>query len=272
MLFIDIVLFIIVMLVTGILYPVMGYRQSKKRDTKSGDNDKTEWYLSSIVSSWIPTIVILAATILNGHSLKDLGFTLKLPGEPGYLFYIALALSAIYLGYNIYVILLFRFNKQERIKHLDKIPSEYKFLLPSNRKERVMWRLLAITAGVTEEFIYRGYLFFALFLIFPEISPVWVILISSLLFSIGHIYQGKDVWKPATAGLFLSAVYYITGTIYIVIILHIIQDLVVGELNSKESKISEENHFPIAVEEAAETASDEIVAESAMQKSNVTEP
>jgi len=231
MLFIDIVLLVTVMLLTGILYPVMGYRQSKKREVITGGYNKTGWYLTSIISSWIPAIVIVTAVIINGHSFKDIGFTSELPGERGYLFYIALVLSAIYLGYNIFTILLLRFNIKERERHSKEIPAQYRFILPSNKEEKVMWRLLATTAGVTEEVIYRGYMFFALFFLFPGISPVWVILISSTLFSVGHLYQGREVWKPAAAGLFLAAVYYFTGTIYIVIILHIVQDLVAGELD-----------------------------------------
>jgi Predicted metal-dependent membrane protease len=231
MLLIDIVLLVTVMLLTGILYPVMGYRQSKKRGTIIGGNDKTGWYLTSIISSWIPAIVIVAALILNGHSFKDIGFNFNLPDERGYLFYIALALSAIYLGYNIFTILLLRFNNKERERHSKEIPVEYRFILPSSKDEKVMWRLLAATAGITEEIIYRGYIFFALFFIFPGISFVWVILISSALFSLGHLYQGREVWKPAAAGVFLASVYFFTGTIYIVIILHIVQDLVAGELD-----------------------------------------
>ena len=257
MLFIDIVLLIIVMLMIGILYPVMGYRQSKKRGIVSGNSGKTGWYLTSIISSWVPAIVLVTATILNGHSFKDLGFTFDFPDERRYLFYIALALSAIYLGYNIFTILLLRFNKKERERHSKDIPAEYRFILPSNREEKVMWRLLATTAGITEELIYRGYLFFALFFLFPEISPIWVIIISSTLFSVGHLYQGKEVWKPAAAGLFLASVYYFTGTIYIVIILHIVQDLVAGELDPTIQDRFGDNPLPIVEEEDAEIATEE---------------
>ena len=231
MFFIDIVLLAAVILLIGILYPVTGYRQFKKRSIVRGLKEKSKWYITSVISSWIPTLVILTTVILNGHSLEELGFTLNLSEERGIIFYIAIGLSAIYLTYNIYTILLLRNNKKIREVHSRDIPEEYRFILPVTKEEKLLWRLLAITAGITEEIIYRGYLFFALFLIFPNISPFIVIAISSILFSVGHLYQGGEVWKPAAAGLFLALVFHFTGSIYIVMILHIIQDLVAGELD-----------------------------------------
>ena len=235
MLLIDIALFIAVVILTGIVYPVMGYRQSKKRGKTSSIREKSKWYLSSIISGWIPALVIATVLLLNGHTLKDTGFAFISPEIKGALFYIALALSAIYLIYNIYTIILLRFNKKIREQQSKEIPDEYRFILPTTKREKGLWRLLAVTAGVTEEFIYRGYLFFALFLLFPGIHPIIVIAISSIIFSVGHLYQGREVWKPAAAGLFLSIVYFFIGSIYLVIVLHIIQDLVAGELDPENS-------------------------------------
>ena len=124
----------------------------------------------------------------------------------------------------------FRISESVRVHHAHKIPQFIKSILPVTAKERQMWAVLAVTAGITEELLYRGYLFFAMFLLFGEISPAIVIGLSSLLFAIGHIYQGKEVLKPTLAGVFLCLVFYFTGSIYVVMILHIFQDLVAKDL------------------------------------------
>ena len=237
MLLIDIALLIAVILLTGVLYPVMGYLQSKKRGQTSSIQNRRKWYLSSIISSWIPAIVIAIVLLLNGHTPKDVGFTFAFPEKPKAIFFIVLSISAIYLIYNIYSIFLLRFNKKFREQSSREIPAQYRFILPITKREKSIWRMLAVTAGITEEFIYRGYIFFALFLIFPTIHPAIVITLSSILFSIGHLYQGSEVWKPTLAGFFLSIIYYFTGSIYIVILLHITQDLVAGELDPTKSEL-----------------------------------
>jgi len=271
MLLIDILLFTAIVLLTGVLYPVMGYRQTKRRGKTPAVRDKSKWYLSSIISSWIPVIVITVVLILNGHSFKDIGFVFDLPEERGAIFYIISALSAIYLTYNICTILLLRFNKDFRARNSENIPVEYRFILPATKKERAIWRLLAVTAGITEELIYRGYLFFALSLIFPGIHPAAVIAVSSILFSVGHLYQGSEVWKPTAAGLFLSITYYFTGSIYIVIILHIVQDLVAGELDPLP-KSNEIGHIPLDCHISYNATISTTVAESTIDQSVSNSP
>lgn len=232
---IQILLFAAVVFLIAVLYPMMGYSQGKqfKSIVSNGSYNKLEWYKNSILWSWLPTIIIIPTILLSGHSLEKLGFVLpsaQINNVIPTLFYIAIVLSAIYFTYNIYCILSFRLNEKVRKQHAHKTPHFIKSILPITKQEKRMWTLLSITAGVTEEILYRGYLFFALFSLFNKIHPAIVIGLSSILFAIGHIYQGKEVIKPALAGLFLCLVFYFTGSIYIVITLHIIQDLVAKDL------------------------------------------
>ena len=232
MMIIDILLFIAVILLTGIVYPVNGFRHSKKRRIEIGSSERARWYLASIISAWIPAIIVFVTVVANGHSPSELGLIkpVKISGNPA-IFYIVLLIATLYVLYNICTIFLLKSNKEFREKQWANTPLLYRTMLPTSRKERMIWRMLAVTAGITEELIYRGYLFFALRLIFPTITAISLILISSLLFSLGHLYQREDFWKPATAGLFLSVTYYYTSSICIVVILHIVQDLVAGELS-----------------------------------------
>jgi membrane protease YdiL (CAAX protease family) len=62
-------------------------------------------------------------------------------------------------------------------------------ILPRSTIELLPFLALAITAGLCEEFLYRG---FALAVLTRLGSPAWVaVLVSSILFGLAHLYQGR---------------------------------------------------------------------------------
>ena len=62
-------------------------------------------------------------------------------------------------------------------------------ILPQSRVEILPFLALALTAGVCEEFLYRG---FAMAAFDRAGLPVWsVVLLSSALFGMAHLYQGR---------------------------------------------------------------------------------
>jgi uncharacterized protein len=145
-----------------------------------------------------------------------------------------IALCLIYLFYNVYLIIILKINKKARLEASMKLPEYAKTLFPITRLEKKTWIFVALTAGITEEIVYRGFLFFAFALIFPSLSIFHVLLISTFIFGIGHIYQGKEVIKPAVLGLLFGFSYIIFDSIIPIIVLHSIQDLVVTNLIDEE--------------------------------------
>ena len=62
-------------------------------------------------------------------------------------------------------------------------------ILPQSRVEFLAYLGLAVTAGLCEEFLYRG---FAMAAFGRAGLPVWgVVLSSSILFGLAHLYQGR---------------------------------------------------------------------------------
>ncbi|MDP3436446.1 MAG: type II CAAX endopeptidase family protein [Bacteroidales bacterium] len=235
----NLILFISVITIMTVVYPIAGYYQSKRlRDQMvSWAYNKTLWYRTSIIWSWVPTLVIVFSVLISGFSFADLGFVTpssQINEVDNLYFYGALAGAAIYFLYSLYAIISFRLSNRIREEHANKIPAAMKMMLPVTQKEKRAWTLLAISAGITEEINYRGYLFLAIPLIFPWVNGVAIIAISSLLFAIGHIYQGKEAFKPAIAGVAIGTIFYLTGSLYPVIIIHIAQDLVAKELLKEE--------------------------------------
>jgi len=186
-----------------------------------------------MIWAWAPTLFILVVTLLCGFKLRDLGIKpvdLSSSSLSNWIVYSSIIIFFIYLGYNVYSIIVLKYSKESRQHSLKQLPEDIIALLPVTKNEKRTWTCVAITAGVSEEIQYRGYLFFAIPFLSPQIS-VWLVLtISTLLFGIGHIYQGKSAIKPTIAGLLFGFMYIVFDSIIPIIILHIVQDLVVRDL------------------------------------------
>lgn len=97
-------------------------------------------------------------------------------------------------------------------------------LLPRNRAELVPAALLCVTAGVTEELTFR--LWLPLLLVLLTGSAAFAFGAAALLFGLLHLYQGWPGVVGTTAlGAVLSAVYLMTGLLWLAVVLHIAIDL-----------------------------------------------
>lgn len=85
----------------------------------------------------------------------------------------------------------------------------------------------AVTAGITEELIFRGYLLPRLNILLK--SPFLAIAVSSLIFAAGHIGYGTviNVIGPLIIGLATAFYYYLYRNIKVVITFHCLWDLTV---------------------------------------------
>jgi uncharacterized protein len=100
-------------------------------------------------------------------------------------------------------------------------------LLPRSIKERIVFVGAAITAGITEEIVFRGFLISALALVLPN---VWLAaLVSSIVFGMLHAYQGWiGMGRTAVLGFALAVPFLLTSSIMPSIVAHIVIDLIGG--------------------------------------------
>ena len=118
------------------------------------------------------------------------------------------------------------------ISHVNPSKTKEKLLqtapfLPSNRIELFNYFILAISAGICEEIVFRGFLLNYFIALFDQINlPV---LLSSFLFAIVHIYQGiKAVFKIFVFSLLFAMLFLWSGSLLIPIFLHATIDIVSG--------------------------------------------
>jgi len=99
-------------------------------------------------------------------------------------------------------------------------------MLPSTRSERWHFAALAVTAGVTEEVIWRGFGLGLLFLLLPHAPVAAVIVLAALAFGWAHLYQGwTGMLATGVLGGLFAWLYWSTGSLLLPILLHVLVDL-----------------------------------------------
>src|SRR5579871_272330 len=103
------------------------------------------------------------------------------------------------------------------------------FVLPASPLERRWWAALSISAGVCEEFVYRGFLiqYFRGALEGPlHLGLTPAVLLATLAFGLGHAYQGVNgVVRTATVGAIFVLLAVLSGSLLLPIVLHALVDL-----------------------------------------------
>jgi len=88
--------------------------------------------------------------------------------------------------------------------------------------------VVALTAGVCEEFLFRGFVtwYFREFWPGSRIGLVLAVIISAILFGFAHIYFGvRQVCLSAVVGAFFAAVVLAAGSLLPAMIMHAAMDL-----------------------------------------------
>jgi membrane protease YdiL (CAAX protease family) len=172
-------------------------------------------YLPTIVMQWVLFGLIYTAAYFENTGLRGLGFTrLRLIH---FLWAIAFLLVSN-LTLTLIALLLAKIGIS--------IPGDIELLLPTTGTERIFWIILSITAGVVEETVLRGYLITRL-QIFGKTTK-WLLpgIISSVIFGIGHTYQGLGgfILLSIFGGMF-AILYWKTRSLWPAIIAHTFQDI-----------------------------------------------
>ena len=99
-------------------------------------------------------------------------------------------------------------------------------LLPRTRRERGVFALLSLAAGVGEELAYRGYSILALA---PLLGATLAAVLTTIVFGILHAYQGPlGILRTALMGGILAWGFLASGSLWPPIIAHTLVDLLAG--------------------------------------------
>jgi hypothetical protein len=203
------------------------------------ESERISIYWLSIAESWVGTLVLGAVALLAGFGLDtSLGLGLHF-----FQFRAPLALTIPVLivagGFTVLMIvqlfsLITDFNT--RVQTWQKISNGARgnvvlsdvganILIPRSAREKDLFTLVSLTAGVCEEFTMRGVLFVVLATLLPGLPVLLIPLVAGALFGIAHSYQGiPGVLKTGLMGIGFGYLYLVCGSLVPGMILHFIVD------------------------------------------------
>lgn len=186
---------------------------------------KKHIYFSNGLMMWIGALLVVTNWNLSDRSWELLG--IQMPVISSTVLILCGLLFLIYSVDSIYNIL--RQDKEES----DDPKAVLEQILPENWKEYSQFVFLAISAGVCEEFIYRGFLvnYFLEYTKVYTYGPYLAILIPAVIFAISHIYQGWfSVVKIFSLALLFCGIFLFSKSLLLVILIHVFVDMMSGAL------------------------------------------
>jgi uncharacterized protein len=215
--------FWLIFLFLGVAVPWRGHvRLSKLLSRPAIDTtEKLTLYAATITFQWLMLGVVAWRALARGLTPAELG----LAGHLSARVLVAGLLGAGIIG-GLQWLNLRRMGKMEGAApdRMRKIASR---ILPQSLVELLPYLALAVTAGVCEEFLYRG---FAMAALARAGLPLWlVVLVTSVLFGLAHAYQGRaGVLGTGVLGVLLAIARIVYGSLAPVMIWHTAVDIVAG--------------------------------------------
>jgi len=211
----------------GLFLPYAAFRSAKRVRENKNLPSRIKTYLSILFLLLILLFITIFAARRNWIILFP-------PPAIGWRdIFIGFASLGIKLGY-----FFFRRRQRSFATH----PSQ-KLLSPQTMGEKVMFCLMVAVAAIAEEAAYRGVAFQLFWML---LGSAWLgAAASAVAFALGHQVQGwRVVGVIVFHALLDQLVVYLTGSLYIVIAVHFVYDLIAGFLIS--AKIGSASNAAIA--------------------------
>lgn len=232
------IVFLLFIIIEGIISNI------KKRNKIISEKQMIEDYKSTIIWHWVPLIIIIIGLLFNSVSLNSIGFN-KVDFKLGIINFwfelIVLLLCLIFAVLIIYQIISFIFSKKYREdSSKTKIPNEAINVIPRTKKEKQWWSYVSLSAAITEEIIYRGFLLYMLKMFIPNINIFWHVILASIIFGLAHSYQGiSGIIKTSIIGFVFNILYLIFGSLFPVMFFHFLIDVSINYIYEPEKETND---------------------------------
>ena len=215
--------FWLIFLFLGVAVPWRGHVRLRKLLARPAidTTEKLTLYAATIAFQWLMLGLVAWRAFARGLTPAELGLTGHLSAK----IIAAGVLGAGIIG-GLQWLNLRRMGKMEGPGPdlMRKLTSR---ILPQSLVELLPYLALAVTAGVCEEFLYRGFTMAALT---RSGLPIWlVVLVTSALFGLAHAYQGRaGVLGTGVLGVLLAIARIVYSSLAPVMIWHTTVDIVAG--------------------------------------------
>jgi uncharacterized protein len=186
-----------------------------------GSRERIALYLTTIAFQWLLAVVVAWRAWARGYSLSELGLTVSNPS--------VLVLSAVLGGTFLGAFQWANLRRAGRMGSSTSgtIRQVARKILPRTPAEAIPYFALAATAGVCEEFLYRGFAMAALARL--GLNSWLVVVLTAILFGLAHLYQGRSgLVGTSLVGLILGAARLLLGSMLPMVLWHAVIDAVAG--------------------------------------------
>jgi membrane protease YdiL (CAAX protease family) len=183
--------------------------------------ERIQLYVTTVLFQWTLAALVGWRALARGITWRELGIANRWTPPVLLLTIVGAALIAVGHWANL--------RRMAALNHpaIERLRAMGARLFPRSPGEAFFYVLLALTAGCCEEFIFRGFVIAALFR--AGCSAWIVVLLSSAMFGIAHLYQGKggSVGTGILGTLFaIAKIAY--RSLLPVLVWHAVLDLVAG--------------------------------------------
>jgi uncharacterized protein len=177
-----------------------------RREVAKDSTARLRYYRSSLIWKYALSLVVVALFLANDQDASGIRFVHSGATAPVLMVEITLGVA---LGG---IIVFWRARRPASRIRLARSIRGFADLLPRTVAERRTWILVAITAGVTEELLYRGFVLWVLAHLFPNADTFTLLCVGGVIFGFAHLYQGtKGVILTALLGVVLGQVMIAAG-------------------------------------------------------------
>jgi uncharacterized protein len=215
--------FWLILMVLAVLIPWRGrVRLQRLLDRPSvSTKEKLILYGTTIAFQWLLMALVAWRAFARGLTIAELGLAQRLSTQ----LLLISAAGAVALG-------TFQWFNLRRVGGMTGVVPDFmrkmaERILPAARVEMAPYFALAVTAGICEEFLYRGFAMAALSR--AGIVSSGVVIITSVLFGLAHTYQGRSgVFGTGLMGLVFGTARLWLRSLLPVMVWHSAVDLVAG--------------------------------------------
>lgn len=214
---------LLIFFVLGVVVPWRGRKRLQQLLAKPRvePGERLSLYFSTIAFQWIAAAVAAWRAWAHGYTATQLGLTI--PGR--------FKLFAITTCGAVAIFVLQWLNLRRMGRSTSPLRGPIQALaeriLPQSAMEVIPFLALALTAGICEEFLYRGFGMAAISR--AGLPSVVVILLSSVLFGLAHLYQGRAGFvSTMVLGILFGISRIALGSLLPVIVWHVAVDVVAG--------------------------------------------
>lgn len=216
-------LFILVAL--AVVWPIYSFIHLKLNSLEKLRREKNlrlSSYNTTMLQLWGFTAAIFAVWIWTDRPFETLGFQHTLDAQTMGAWVVA-ALLLLFSAVQLLQVFFSRKVREKIAGQLEDVGALTQLLMPRTGKEYRRSMLVAVTAGITEEIIFRGYIIWALSMF---VHPWAAGALSVALFVLLHLYQERaGLIQVAIFAAIATVMYLVSGSLWPVIVLHIGVDI-----------------------------------------------